>query len=202
MTRSGSDPRQMLLAFLLKLELAGTPPPSIREVCRETGYRSTNAATKLIRRMQEAGEVIYDAGCARSLRLAQKTRNGVPLLGTIPAGFADTSDFQEGRQLQIDPTAFGIRNPADAFALRVRGDSMTGRRFFHGDLVLLDRSASPKHKDVVAALIDQECTLKTLVVKNGKTWLKAENPAYPDLIPAHDLQIQGVAKAVIRILAA
>ena len=79
---------------------------------------------------------------------------------------------------------------------------MTGRKFFDGDLVLLDRASTPKNQDVVAALIDQECTLKTLVIKNGETWLKAENPAYPDLIPAHDLQIQGVAKAVIRILAA
>ena len=79
---------------------------------------------------------------------------------------------------------------------------MTGRKFFDGDLVLLDRSPEPKHLDVVAALIDQESALKTLVMKNGKSWLKAENPAYPDLIPAHDLQIQGVAKAVIRILSA
>ena len=79
---------------------------------------------------------------------------------------------------------------------------MVGRRFFDGDVVLFDRSSTPKHQDVVAALIDQECTLKTLVLKEGTAWLKAENPDYPDLIPAHDLQIQGVAKAVIRILAA
>lgn len=197
-----NNPREKLSRYLRKLELAGSPPPTVREVCRETGYRSTNAAIKLIRRMQADGEVIYDAGCARSLRLAQRTGNIVPLIGNIAAGFADTSDFEEPSHLQIDPTAFGIRNPDDAFALRVRGDSMTGRRFFHGDLVLLDRSASPKHQDVVAALIDQECSLKTLVIQNGKSWLKAENPAYPDLIPAHDLEIQGVAKAVIRILAA
>ncbi|MGL4400088.1 MAG: LexA family protein [Luteolibacter sp.] len=157
---------------------------------------------KLIRRMQAGGEVIYNTGCSRSLRLARKAKIGVPLLGSIVAGFSDTQDLEQAEQLQLDPATFGIRNPTDAFALRVRGDSMTGRRFFHGDLVLLDRSARPKNQDVVAALIDQECTLKTLIIENGKTWLKAENPAYPNLIPAHDLQIQGVAKAVIRILAA
>jgi len=77
---------------------------------------------------------------------------------------------------------------------------MTGRLLFDGDVVLLDRSADPKPQDVVAAVIDQACTLKTLVLKKGRAWLKAENPLFPDLIPAHDLQIQGVAKAVIRIL--
>lgn len=202
MPRSESNPKETLLAFLEKLEAAGSPPPSIREVCQCLGYQSTNAAMKLIRRMQVGGQVIYNVGCSRSLRLAKKAKTGVPLLGSIAAGFPDASDVEQAEQLQLDPATFGIKNPAHAFALRVRGDSMTGRRFFHGDLVLLDRAATPKNQDVVAALIDQECTLKTLIIKNGKTWLKAENPAYPDLIPVHDLEIQGVAKAVIRILAA
>ena len=191
-----------LLAFLEVREAAGVPPPSIREVCQIMGYRSTNAAMKLIRRMQEQGEVIYATGCSRSLRLARKADAGVPVLGSIPAGFSDSSDPQNPEHFHLNPKTFGIKNPADAFALRVRGDSMTGRQFFDGDLVLLDRAATPKNQDVVAALIDQECTLKTLILKNGKAWLKAENPAYPDLIPVHDLEIQGVAKAVIRILAA
>jgi len=42
--------------------------------------------------------------------------------------------------------------------------------------------------------------LKTFVRKGGKVWLRAENPRYPDLIPAWDLQIQGVARAIIRFL--
>jgi repressor LexA len=157
---------------------------------------------KLVHRLWEAGDVTYEPKLARSLRLAKKPKSGVPLLGSIAAGFSNTSDSEQPEHLQLDPKAFGIKNPSDAFALRVRGDSMTGRQFFHGDLVLLDRSATPRNQDVVAALIDQECTLKTLVKKDGKIWLKAENPAYPDLIPAHDLEIQGVARAVIRILAA
>lgn len=202
MSRSRSNSRQSLLAFLRETEAVGVLPPSIREVCQKLGFQSTNAALKLIRRLRDSGDVIYEAGRARSLRLARKPQLGVPLLGSIAAGFPDSPEALDAEHLQLAPTTFGIKNPSDAFALRVRGDSMIGRRFFDGDLVLLDRSAKPKNQDVVAALIDQECTLKTLVVKNGKAWLKAENPAYPDLIPAHDLQIQGVAKAVIRILAA
>jgi repressor LexA len=200
--RSRSNSRDLLLSFLRETEAVGALSPSIREVCRKLGYQSTNAGLKLIRQLHDEGEVIYQPGRARSLRLAEKSNSGVQLLGSITAGFPDASDPEHSEYLRLDPTAFGIKNPTDAFALRVRGDSMTGRKFFDGDLVLLDRASTPKNQDVVAALIDQECTLKTLVIKNGETWLKAENPAYPDLIPAHDLQIQGVAKAVIRILAA
>ncbi len=202
MHHSQSNPRETLIVFLRKLEAAGAPPPCVREVCQELGYKSPNSAFKLIHRLLDTGDVIYEPKLARSLRLAKKPDFGVPFLGSITAGFPDSSDLDHTEHLRLDPETFGIKDPADAFALRVRGDSMTGRKFFDGDLVLLDRAATPKNQDVVAALIDQECTLKTLILKNGKAWLKAENPAYPDLIPAHDLEIQGVAKAVIRILAA
>lgn len=202
MPATSTNPRETLLIFLRNQEAGGSPPPSLREVCRELGYQSTNAAMKLIQRLQQSGDVIYESGRSRSLRLAKKPMTGIPLYGSITAGFPDGSAQDIPENLHLDPATFGITNPSDAFALRVRGDSMTGRQFFDGDLVLLDRSASAKHQDVVAALIDQECTLKTLVIEKGKAWLKAENPAYPDLIPTHGLQIQGVAKALIRIPAA
>ena len=50
----------------------------------------------------------------------------------------------------------------------------------------------------MAALIDGASTLKTFVLKGGKPYLRAENPKYPDLIPAQELMIQGVFKALIR----
>jgi repressor LexA len=50
----------------------------------------------------------------------------------------------------------------------------------------------------VAALIDGQTTLKTFLRRNGKPYLKAENPKYPDLIPAEELVIQGVFRALIR----
>lgn len=197
-----SNSKDLLLSFLEEIEVNGALAPSVREICHKLGLRSTNAAQKLILQLHKEGIVIYQPGLARSLRLVEKPKPGIPLLGSIAAGFPDSTDTAEAEYIPLNPASFGIKDPSQAFALRVRGDSMTGKRFFDGDLVLLDRKATPKHQDVVVALIDQECTLKTLIHKNGKTWLKAENPAYPDLIPAHDLEIQGVAKAVIRILVA
>ena len=50
----------------------------------------------------------------------------------------------------------------------------------------------------MAALIDGETTLKRYLVQRGKPFLRAENPKYPDLIPAQELVIQGVFRALIR----
>ena len=78
---------------------------------------------------------------------------------------------------------------------------MIGRRIFDGDLVLVERTARPGHLSIVAALIDQQVTLKTLIHEEGNAaWLRSENPTSPDLIPLQDLEIQGVARSVIRPL--
>jgi repressor LexA len=136
---------------------------------------------------------------ARSLRLVRRS-TGIPLLGRIPAGSPDETFTIVGERLNLDPEFYGIHDRSRAFAVEVTGDSMTGRRIFEGDIVLLERPVDPRDGDVVAALIDGSVTLKTFVRSEGNVWLRAENPLYPDLIPVLDLQIQGVARAVIRFL--
>jgi repressor LexA len=70
-----------------------------------------------------------------------------------------------------------------------------------GDTVILE-FREPKKGDVVAALIDGETTLKRYVVHDRKPYLQAENPDYPDLIPARELVIQGVMIGLLRNRAA
>jgi len=92
----------------------------------------------------------------------------------------------------------GFKPGRNTFALRVSGDSMIGRHIVDGDIVVLEHGPEPRHGDVIAALIDGESTLKTFLRKNGKPFLKAENPKYPNFIPAEELMIQGVFKTLIR----
>lgn len=75
---------------------------------------------------------------------------------------------------------------------------MIGKHICDGDIVICEKGPEARSGQTVAALIDNESTLKTFVVQNGKSFLKAENPKYPDLIPVQDLVIQGMLKALIR----
>ena len=122
------------------------------------------------------------------------------MLGRIAAGSPGEALAEFDECLALDPAFCGIRDRSKAFALRVTGDSMVGRQIFDGDIVLLEHAVIPRNGDVVAALIDNESTIKTFIRKKGKAWLHAENPRYPDLIPALDMQVQGVGRAVIRML--
>ena len=75
---------------------------------------------------------------------------------------------------------------------------MIGAHILDGDIVILEDRQTAKNGDIVAALIDGETTLKRYVVERGRPYLKAENPKYPNQIPARELRIQGVMRALVR----
>ena len=120
------------------------------------------------------------------------------MYGDIPAGFADGREQEPDGCVTVDVESLGIRPTARTFALQVRGDSMIGKHILDGDVVVCEHGVAPRSGDVVAALIDNESTLKTFLVKNRRPFLRAENPRYPALIPAAELVIQGVVRGVIR----
>jgi repressor LexA len=74
---------------------------------------------------------------------------------------------------------------------------MSGAQIADGDTIILQKRM-PKNGDIVAALIDGETTLKRYVLEKGQPFLKAENPAYPNLIPAAELAVQGVMIGLLR----
>jgi len=191
--------QRCVLEFVEERAANGDAPPTYREICRRFGYRSPKSAADHVAALERKGLLTHEKRCARGLRLVKRT-SGVPLLGRIAAGSPSEASPEVEQRLPIDPTSFGIRERSKAFAVRVAGDSMIGRKIFDGDIVLLEQGPTPRNGDIVAALIDNESTLKTFVRKHGKTWLRAENPLYPDLIPVLDLRIQGVARGVIRFL--
>lgn len=122
----------------------------------------------------------------------------IPVFGTIPAGSPQDRQQESEGCINVNLDYLGIRPTPRTFALEVRGDSMIDRHIVEGDVVVLEHGVTPRHGDVVAALIDGESTLKTFTEIKGKRFLKAENPAYPDLIPAEELVTQGVMVALIR----
>lgn len=170
------------------------------------------AAADHVRALQKKGFLAVDRGKARSIRLIGKgkgrdvsggrdhgeTGSMVPVFGVIPAGYADDRRQVLDGTLEIPPVMFGKRSAETLFALTVQGDSMIGRQIVEGDCVILDSAREPEDGCVVAALIDGESTLKTFVRDANGVRLKAENPAYPGLIPGDELVIQGVMIGLVR----
>jgi repressor LexA len=196
--------QQQILDFIQSHQRAWGGAPSLREMAAHFGFRSMTAAADHVRALRRKGVLAHHPRRARAHRVVSpwdKWRRpvvDVPLFGAIPAGFADERRQEAKGCLSVDIASLGIRPNARTFALEVRGDSMLGKHILDGDYVVLEHGKTPRSGDVVAALIDNESTLKTFVVENGKPYLRAENPRYPKLIPAQELVIQGVMVALIR----
>jgi repressor LexA len=196
--------QQQILDFLQTWQQAHGTMPSRKEISTHFGFRSPNAVTGHLRLLRKKGVITSEPGKARSLRIVSplhKLRSmvqDIPVFGSIPAGFPDQREQAAEGCVSVDINSIGYKPTKNAFALRVRGDSMIGRHIVDGDFVILEHGPDPRNGDIVAALIDGDCTLKTYVVNGGKPFLKAENPKYPKMIPAQELVIQGVFRALIR----
>jgi repressor LexA len=178
--------------------------PTYQEIADYFGFRSVNTVTGHIRLLRQKGCLVSNAGKTRSLRVTtplQKLRSrivDIPLFGSIPAGMPQDREQDAEGCVSVDVESIGYKPTRNAFALRVTGDSMIGRHILDGDFVVLEHGPDPRNGQIVAAYIDGASTLKTFVLKDGKPYLKAENPKYRDLIPVQELTIQGVFKALIR----
>lgn len=196
--------QQQVLDFIQAENQAGRPAPTLREIARQFGFRAHRAAACHLAAIKAKGLIQWQPGKARSLRLAFSPRRlrarvaDIPLFGSIPAGFAQDRQQESDGCVSVDVETIGFVPTRTTFALRVTGDSMVGRHIIPGDIVILEHGPEPRNGQIVAALIDGETTLKTFLRRNGKPFLKAENPKFPDLIPAQELVIQGVFKGLIR----
>lgn len=172
--------------------------PSTREIQRHFGYASQTSAMAYLRALERRNLIRRAQRKSRAVTVAgMSTGEPVPLLGHIPAGMPSGAGDAPPEALSLDPALFGLKDFHRCFALRARGDSMIGAGIFDGDLVLM-KDRPPMPGDIVAALVDGETTLKRYLVRQGTPFLRAENPAYPDLVPAADLTVQGVQVGLVR----
>lgn len=160
--------------------------PSVRDIQAAVGFGSTATVYSYIERLIEKGYLIKDANKSRSLRpkSASPVYN-VPVLGKVTAGapiFAFEDDLgtvtfcSDGRRYQ----------PDSLFALKVRGNSMTGAGILDGDIVVVERVSTASDGEIVVALIDDEATVKTFYKDGGGVFrLQPENPEYEPILTDH-----------------
>ncbi len=199
-----TDRQQEILDFIRDQQSSRGITPSRAEIQEHFGFASPNAVTEHLKALERKGALLRGAkNTARGLVLTDSYRDRpmveIPIYGTIPAGLPDDERQQADGCISVDVDTLRLPKGARVFALKVRGDSMIGAGILPGDVVVMEFREA-RNGEVVAALLDGETTLKRYVVQRGRPFLKAENPRFKDLIPAHELVIQGVQVGLLRIL--
>ncbi len=198
-------PKQKQLLDLLSDEIRTQGlPPSISEIAKGLKVKSKNAVSKLLNALEEKGyirrsskargiEVLNPEGEAMGLGMIS-----LPVIGRVTAGLPMLAEEQIEDWLNLPASL--VRGRKDVFLLRVQGRSMKDAGILDGDLVIVKQQKLGEVNDIVVALLDDEATVKRLVKKDNKFYLKAENKEYPNIYPEHEWSIQGKVIGVIRRL--
>lgn len=189
-----------ILEFIQSEQREKGMTPSTREIQHHFGFASQTSVMQYIDALERKGFLDRHAHKARALITpVQKVRiTDIPIYGQIPAGMATLTEQTIEGHISLDTRSVNASKNGRTFALRVRGDSMIDAHILDGDIVILEDRKDVQNGDIVAALIDGETTLKRYVTEHGRPYLKAENPLYPNLVPARELRIQGVLVSLVR----
>ena len=193
-----------VLKFIERYQFKHGASPTVREMREYLGVSSDNSILKHLTGLKEKGYIKRD-DTPRGIKMLASVRSQfeaaadlvrIPLLGTVPAGGAVASEehildtFEIGKGL--------MKSRAGSFLLRVSGNSMMDAGIHEKDMVLVVPGQSPRHGDIVVALVDGENTVKRYMEDKGRVYLKAENPEYENIYPTTELEIQGVVTGLIR----
>ena len=195
-----TERQRSILEFIQSEQREKGLTPSTREIQHHFGFASQTSVMQYLATLERKGFLDRHARKARALITpVQKVRiTDVPIYGQIPAGMATLTEQTIEGHVSLDTRSVNAAKNGRTFALRVRGDSMIDAHIVDGDIVILEDRKDVQNGDIVAALIDGETTLKRYVTEHGRPYLKAENPLYPNLVPARELRIQGVMVSLVR----
>lgn len=122
----------------------------------------------------------------------------VPLFSClVPAGFPSPADNYLDEQFDLNRLLF--RHPEATYLIRVTGNSMAPE-IHAGDLLAVDKHIEADHNYIVVAVLDGECTVKRLELREKEWWLVPANPTYPPyhVREADNVRIWGVVTHVVR----
>ena len=198
-----------VLAFIRGFTERHGAPPTVREIGERFGF-TARAAFDHLRALERKGMLqrrVTDKRVSRTLVLTQRSGAGrrsnvreVPVLGRIAAGSPIYAD--QNLEGTIPLSADWVdRKGADVFALRVRGESMIEAHIMDGDLVLVRAQTGAQPGDIVAALVDDEATVKRFARDGERVVLKSEHPTMKPIFvePGRaDFRILGKVMGLVR----
>lgn len=202
--QSPLTPRQRrILEFISQTVRERGYPPTVREIGEAVGLTSSSSVHAQLANLERRGLLHKDPTKPRAMTLSEPRAEAavVPLLGRIAAGAPILAAEHVEDHVAVP---MGFVGGADHFALRVRGDSMTGAGILDGDLVIVRAGPGAEDGDVVAAVLpgtaEDEATVKRLRRSRGRALLVPENPAYDPIPMEADARIVGRVVAVLRKL--
>lgn len=201
-----------ILKYIEKQIIVNSYPPSVREIGKAVGLKSTATVHGYLAKLEEKGYIKKESQKGRTLKLLKggsgenknqtqmkefysgKEMVEVPVIGKITAGapILAVENVTDTFPIPID-----FVGNSESFMLTVRGESMIEAGILDGDYILVKKQNSANNGEIVVALIEEEATVKTFYKEKDHIRLQPENSTMdPIIVP--DCQILGKVAGVFR----
>lgn len=177
-----SSRQREILEYIQRTTSEKGYPPSVREIGKAVGLSSTSTVHGHLAQLEEKGYIRRDASKPRAIEILEadyqteyRPMIHVPLVGRITAGepILATENIEEILPLPLDLVRY-----EDVFMLTVSGNSMIEAGIHDGDYVIIKQQSTADNGDIVAALLNEEATIKRFFTEKECIRLQPENPKY------------------------
>ncbi len=210
--RTSLSPKQLAILEMIQNSVAARGyPPSMREIGDAVGLASLSSVTHQLKQLELSGYLRRDPKRPRALEviIAVPTSGSVepdvpsipvgdaamvPLVGRIAAGIPITAEQQID---EVFPLPRQLVGKGDLFMLKVIGESMIEAAICDGDWVVIRSQQTAENGDIVAAMLDEEATVKVFRQRDGHTWLLPRNSAFEPIL-GDEAVVLGKVVAILR----
>jgi len=181
--------------------------PSVRDICIGANLKSTSSVHTYLKKLHDMGRIDYRPGMRRAIIIKNSDNSSsnepvissesgevtnLPIVGKITAGIPILAHEDYSDSL---PVAKSLIGNDECFMLRVSGNSMINAHILDGDLIIVRKQNSCDEGDIIAALIEDEATVKRFGKLNGVPYLFPENEMYSP-IPFNNENCKIIGKVI------
>jgi len=209
-----TDRQEEILDFIKQFTLESGYPPTLREIGKQFQISSTFGVKRHLEALVKKGFINIESNASRGISMIRQDSDDnlsgtwtderafikIPVIGRVAAGIPINAIENHEGSLIVDPSF--LRKVEDAFALRVKGDSMINAGINDRDLVIVSPNEQAKNGDIIVAMLNDEATVKRFEIINNQIRLIAENNAYQpiEVNKQDDFKVVGKVKGVVRWL--
>ena len=210
--KSLSDKQLAILDVIQRSVTSRGYPPSMREIGDAVGLSSLSSVTHQLNQLELSGYLRRDPNRPRALEvlIEMPTQSDdapestatigdaamVPLVGRIAAGVPIMADQQVD---EVFPLPRQLVGKGELFMLKVVGESMIDAAIMDGDWVVVRQQKTAENGEIVAAMLDNEATVKVFRQRDGHTWLLPRNSNFEPILGDY-AEVLGKVVAVLRSL--
>ncbi|MCL2440718.1 MAG: transcriptional repressor LexA [Treponema sp.] len=194
-----TDRQKQVLTFIADYIKKNSYPPSIREIADHYSI-SVKGAHDHITALRKKGHLRHTDKRPRTMGLVHKRPEDadmmeIPLLGSVAAGVPLLAEENFDGNVLMHRSM--LKKNKKYFALKVKGDSMSGAGILEGDTAVIEKQSTVKNGEIAVAVIDEAVTLKRFYKESSRIKLQAENPAYKPIY-SQEVKILGRLFTIIR----